>query len=143
MFCQKSIGRRTYQLIISKQSTCYSLRHHHPVSIFQKTSASALHEATAYSCQFWILLGSMRMWLGHKFVPNNVLHLFLSSRWHDRNSNVKSLNNIKPIQIIFIIIIYMFTIFCDRLKPSKNYLDIFISVEYCLPYWKQMNSIHN
>ena len=108
-----------------------------------KTSASALHEATAYSCQFWILLGSKRMWLGHKFVPNNVLHLFLSSRRHDRNSDVKSLNNIKPIQIIFIIIIYMFTIFCDRLKPSKNYLDIFISVEYCLPYWKQMNSIHS
>ena len=107
------------------------------------TSASALHEATAYSCQFWILLGSKRMWLGHKFVPNNVLHLFLSSRRHDRNPDVKSLNNIKPIQIIFIIIIYMFTIFCDRLKPSKNYLDIFISVEYCLPYWRQMNSIHN
>ena len=108
-----------------------------------ETSASALHEATAYSCQFWILLGSKRMWLGHKFVPNNVLHLFLSSRRHDRNSDVKSLNNIKPIQIIFIIIIYMFTNFCDRLKPSKNYLDIFISVEYCLPYWRQMNSIHN
>ena len=108
-----------------------------------ETSASALHEATAYSCQFWILLWSKRMWHGHKFVPNNVLHLFLSSRRHDRNPDVKSLNNIKPIQIIFIIIIYMFTIFCDRLKPSKNYLDIFISVEYCLPYWKQMNSIHN